>query len=282
MAKEASELKVTVAIPCYNGSKYIGAAIESVLRQRYSANEVLIVDDGSTDESAEIIKRYPVHLIQHNGNRGLASARNTATEAATGDVIVFVDTDAVASADLLAVLLSGYNAPEIGGVGGQGIEANIRSLADRWRWKHASQSHGDKPKNVEFLFGLCMSFRVDALRKYGGFNPAFRTNGEDVDVSLRLRKVGYRLCYLPDALVYHQRTDDEMSLKRTMAAWYEAAYRAKQTNNAQPWKLFVGTLRRLVTDPLTDLIVERDWEMARLSWQIGWIKLRAMWKVSRM
>lgn len=274
-------LKVTVAIPCYNGSKYIGAAIESVLRQRYPANEVLVVDDGSTDESVKITKRYPVRLLQHNGNRGLASARNTAIEAATGDVIVFIDADAVANTDLLAILLSGYNAPEIGGVGGQGIEANIRSLADRWRRKHASQSHGDKPRDVEFLFGLCMSFRVDALRKCGGFNPFFRTNGEDVDVSLRLRKAGYRLCYLPDAQVYHQRTDDEMSLKRTMAAWYEAAYRAKQRNKAQPWKLFVGTLRRLMIEPLTDLIAERDWEMARLSWQIGWVKLRTIWKVHR-
>lgn len=275
-------MKVTVAIPCYNGSKYIGAVIESLLRQRHPANEVLVVDDGSTDESAKIIERYSVRLLQHDSNRGLASARNTAIGAATGDIIVFIDADAVADAGLLAVLLSGYSAPEIGGVGGQGIEVSIRSPADRWRRKHASQSHGEKPRDVEFLWGLCMSFRVDVLREIDGFDPTFRTNAEDMDVSLRLRKAGYRLRYLPDARVYHQRTDNEASLKRAMAAWYGAAYRARWVNNAQPWKLFAGTLRRLLTDPFTDLIVERDWEMARLSWQIGWVKLRAMWKVSRM
>ncbi len=56
-------------------------------------------------------------------------------------MIVFIDADAVADADLLKVLLSGYDAPEIGGVGGQGVEANIRSLADRWRARHAVKAH---------------------------------------------------------------------------------------------------------------------------------------------
>lgn len=274
-------MKVTVAIPCYNCSAYIGAVIESVLRQSRPADEVLVVDDGSTDESAEIISRYPVQLLRHGCNLGLAAARNTAIEATTGDVIVFLDADAVADVNLLAVLLSGYSAPEIGGVGGQGLEANICSLADRWRARHASQSHGDVSKDVEFLFGLCMSFRIKALREIGGFDPAFRTNAEDMDVSLRLKKAGYRLRYLPDAKVYHQRTDDEASLKQTMAAWYGAAYRARWVNNAQPWKLFVGGVRRLVLEPLFDLLVERDKRMAWLSWKIGWVRLSALWRESR-
>ena len=271
-----------MAIPCYNGSVYVGTVIESVLRQNRPADEVLVVDDGSTDGSAEIIGRYPVRLLRHSGNRGLAVARNTAIEAATGDVILFIDADAVADADLVTVLLSGYDTPEVGGVGGQGVEANTYSLADRWRARHASQSHGDKPRDVEFLYGLCMSFRLSVLREVGGFNPAFRTNAEDVDVSLRLRRAGYRLRYLPDARVYHQRTDDEASLKRAMAAWYGAAYRARWVNNAQTWKLFAGGLRRLVLESLFDLVVERDKQMARLSWQVGWIRLSAMWKERRV
>jgi len=126
-----------------------------------------------------------------------------------------------------------------------------------------------------------MSFRLEALREVGGFDSAFRTNAEDMDVSLRLRKAGYRLRYLPDARVYHQRTDDEASLVRTMAAWYGAAYQAKWRNQAQPWRLLVGMLRRLVMDTLSDLIMARDREMARLSWRMGWVKLRAVWQASR-
>lgn len=274
-------MKVTVAIPCYNGASYIGAVVESVLSQTWPPDEVLVVDDGSTDESVEIIRQYPVHLIRHSGNQGVATSRNSAIEASTGEVIVFIDADAVADPSLLAVLLSGYDDPRVAGVGGQGIEANIHSLADRWRARHANQSHGNVARDVEFLFGLCMSFRMRALREIGGFNPAFRTNAEDMDVSLRLRKAGYRLRYLPDAKVYHQRSDDEASLKRTVAAWYNAAYRARWVNNAQPWRLFAGGLRRLITEPLSDLVLARDIEMARLSWQMGWSRLKAVWRADR-
>jgi GT2 family glycosyltransferase len=270
-----------VAIPCYNGAAFVGQAIESVLGQSHPPFEVLVIDDGSTDASAEIIQSYPVRLLQHVHNKGLAHARNSAINVATGDILVFLDVDAFADTELLANLLSGYDSPDVAGVGGQGIESNLRSVADRWRRVHASQGHGNAPKDVEFLYGLCMSFRLEMLRQVGGFNGAFRTNAEDMDVGLRIRSAGYRLRYLPQAQVYHQRTDDKNSLKRTMAAWYAAAYRAKRINNAQPWRLLAGTLRRLITDPFIDLAYERDWRLAKLSWQIGWVKLRALWGEAR-
>ena len=126
-----------------------------------------------------------------------------------------------------------------------------------------------------------MSFRREALEGVGGFDLAFRTNGEDMDVGMRLTSAGYRLRYLPDARVYHQRADDETSLKRTMSAWYSAAYRARKANRQYPWKLFAGTLCRIIADPVADLVHHRDPEMARLSWQIGWIKLHALWQAAR-
>lgn len=269
-------MKVTVAIPCYNGALCVGRALESVLRQSHPADEILVIDDGSTDSSAEIIRRYPVRLIQHDGNQGLAVARNSAVEAASGDVIVFVDVDAFADSCLLTTLLKHYNDPRVGGVGGQGIESNIHSLTDRWRRAHASQNHGQRSKDVEFLHGLCMSFRLTALREVGGFNPAFRTNAEDVDIGIRLNAAGYRLCYEPEAKVYHQRTDDEASLRRTMVAWFAESYRARRLNRAQPWRMFAGTLRRIVVDPLKDILIIRDLALVPLSISIGLLKLRTL------
>ncbi len=274
-------LKVTVAIPCYNAAPYIGLVIQSVLEQTYPPDEVLVVDDGSTDHSLEIIQRYPVRIIQHSENRGISDARNSALSEANGNIIVFIDADAVADPDLLAVLLSGYDDQSVGGVGGQGIESNILSLADRWRYKHSSQTHGTKPRDVEFLYGLCMSFRVNVLRLVGGFHPAFRTNAEDMDVCFRVRKAGFRLRYLPSAKVYHQRTDDEIKLKNTMARWYSAAYQARLRNNAHPWRLFAGTLCRLVSEPFHDLLIDHDREMARLSFQIGLIKIISLWQTAK-
>jgi glycosyltransferase involved in cell wall biosynthesis len=274
-------MKITVGIPCYNGSLYIGSAIMSILKQVRLPDEILVVDDGSTDNSVQVISLYPVKLLQHNTNKGLAAARNTILEAARGDVIVFIDADVVADSNLLSALLKGYEDETIGGVGGQGIEVNVCSLADWWRKKHASQSHGNRPKRVDFLYGLCMSFRTEVLRKIGGFNPMFRTNAEDIDVSLRVRKAGYYLQYLPEAKVYHLRTDDVSTLKRTIFNWYKAAYKAKYINNSDPWRLLVATLYRLIKDPVVDLVVEHNIEMAQLSWRMGWIKICALWQAFR-
>ena len=143
-----SGMTVTAAIPCYNGAGFLGGAIESLLAQTRPAEEILVIDDGSTDDSIGIARDYPVTLVQHGHNKGLAAARNTAISKAEGDIIAFLDVDAVAAPDWIEVLLSGYE-PQVGGVGGQGIEANIHSLADRWRQVHASQNHGQRPKDVE-------------------------------------------------------------------------------------------------------------------------------------
>lgn len=269
-------MKVSVAIPCYNGEQYIGRTIESVLSQTYKPDEVLVIDDGSIDKSVMIVQTYPIRLIQHMGNKGLACARNTAVEYSIGEILAFLDVDAFADKDWLMTLLSGYDGSMVGGVGGQGIEANVHSLADQWRQAHAGQGHGSKPKDVDFLYGLNMSFRKKILELVGGFNPSFRTNAEDMDIGLRINTLGYRLKYLPNAKVYHQRTDDMVSLRRTMGAWYTSAYKAKSINNARPWTLFVGTLRRMVSDPLSDLIYRQSYQLAKTSWQMGQIKLRAI------
>jgi O-antigen biosynthesis protein len=269
-------MRITVAIPCYNGSQYVSQTIESILSQSRSADEVLVIDDGSTDDSVKIIQRYPVKLVQHKVNRGLAEARNTAIDEAQGDVLVFIDVDAFADQRLIETLLHPYADPQIGGVGGRGIESNIQSIADRWRRAHAEQSHGKRSKDVPFLFGLCMSYRLEILKKVSGFNPLFTTNAEDVDLGLRVNAAGYSLRYLPEAKVYHQRTDSLDSLERAMMRWYESGYYATRVNHAQPWKLFAGTLRRVVMDSLRDILVFRDPALVPLSIKLNLLKLKTL------
>jgi hypothetical protein len=85
---------VSVVIPAYNAQKWIGRAIESVLNQSVAAAEILVVDDGSTDGTAEAVKKYgsPVRYI-HQANAGAGAARNKGIEAATGEWIAFLDAD---------------------------------------------------------------------------------------------------------------------------------------------------------------------------------------------
>ena len=210
-------MRVSLAIPCYNGGRFLRQTLASVLAQTCLPDEILVVDDGSSDESAPIVRQMEsqVRLVQHDRNRGLAAARNTAIRECSGDVIVFLDVDACADAHFIEALLAEYSGPEVGGVGGQGIEANIQTIYDLWRKLNVSQTQG--PRRLErcpWLVGMCSSFRRSALLEAGGYDTFYRTNAEDHDVGYRLKALGYNLIYTPEAQVYHQRADDWRSLHR--------------------------------------------------------------------
>ena len=84
---------ITVIIPIYNGEKYAKVCLDNVMSQTYKHLEVIVVDDGSTDKTGEIIRGYPVKIITHPKNKGLSAARNSGIDAATGEYIHFVDVD---------------------------------------------------------------------------------------------------------------------------------------------------------------------------------------------
>jgi len=271
-------LSITVAIPCYNGAPFIAQCIESILEQSTPPDNILVVDDGSIDDSAAIIRRYPVSLVQHAHNMGLSQARNTALENAGTDIIVYVDADAYAEPHMLECLLQEFLDNRVHGVGGQGIEAVQESIYDRWRSLHARQGYGEQRlTGCEHLFGLCMAYRRSVLAAIDGFDVRFRTNGEDVDIGYRLTDAGYLLVYTPEARVLHQRKDDHNSLRRMMHQWYYGAFIAKRKNRRNPWTLAMGTLRRLLwSDIWSDLIREQSLELAKLDVEISIIKLRAL------
>ncbi len=276
-------MHVTVAIPCYNGDRYLEQTILSVLAQRRPAEEILVIDDGSTDASATIAARHPVRLVSHLTNLGLSAVRNTAIAETVGDILAFIDVDASAHPAWLETLCGSYADGSVSGAGGPGVESNIQSQADRWRQFHATQGHGEKPlREAPHLFGLNMSFRVDALRSVGGFDTNLRTNAEDMDIGYRLNDAGYRLVYRPDAIVYHQRQDNLDSLRKTVYRWYFWAFIVKRKNGRNPWTLAAGTLRRLLwADTAPDIFVRRDWELVGLDFQVALIKARALYAASR-
>ncbi len=84
--------KITIVIPCYNYGRYLGACIESVLKQTYPIHEIIVVDDESTDDTKEVASKYPVKYIWQK-NKGLSGARNTGIKEATGEYIMCLDAD---------------------------------------------------------------------------------------------------------------------------------------------------------------------------------------------
>jgi len=248
-------MKVTAAVPCFNCEGFIESSIESLLNQTVKPDEIIVVNDGSTDSSEEKIKRHKgIMLINHDGNLGLAHARNTAIKNSSGDIIVFIDSDARAHPDFIEKILKCYGEEDIAGVGGEVIESSTESIYDRWRSHHAYQGQKEKRlKKVDMIAGVASSYRRNIFDQIGYFDTEFRTNGEDMEFGLRLKKKGFTLIYTPFAKVDHMRRDDLRSLTKMIFNWYFYGYKARKRvfGNAALWYLYVITkhgIRNLCQD----------------------------------
>lgn len=231
---EIEGLRVAAAVPCYNAASTIASCINSLNAQTRKPDEIIVADDGSTDGSAIVAAYAGAEVISTGQNVGLSAARNLLWQHADADIIVFLDADTVAHEDLIERLLQHYGEEDVAGVGGQAIEAHIDNIYDLWRKFTAAQTLGDELiEDSEFLFGLCCSYRRSALEKVAGFDPFFTSNGEDVDISTRLRLANYRLVYEPAAIVDHHRTDSFKSLMRARYRYELFAQIAKLRSGVQ-------------------------------------------------
>lgn len=229
------KLTILVSVPAYNAEKYIRKNLEAVTSLDPPPERIVVVDDGSTDKTLEIIQSFKdVEIVSHKKNLGLAAARNTVLKLCDMDIIVYFDSDTAPEKDFLKKIKSCYDS-NIAGAGGIAIEHNMDSLSDRWRaasMKQALRPSGEAP----FLWGLCSSYKVSALNDVGGFDPLFRTNGEDVDIGIRLRKKGYSLLTVPEAKVLHLKGENLKSIFKATYNWYFwGAYALKK--NREPYIL---------------------------------------------
>ena len=212
---------ISVYIPAYNAAEFLAQSIESLLAQSLPPDEILVIDDGSRDATPEIAGRYPqVTLIRKESNLGLAAARNTAFLTARNDLVAALDADCIADPGWLAALAARFIDPRIAGAGGRLIEGVRRSVADRWRCAHMTQEWGADPiHDPKFLFGCNNIFRKPAVLEAGGYDEAMRTNGEDADLSRKLRERGWKLFYDPGAGAVHLRHDTTRSILDACWRW---------------------------------------------------------------
>ena len=220
--------EISVYIPAYNVARFLPRSIESVFGQSLAPAEVLVVDDGSTDNSAEIAGSYhTVTVVRHESNRGLAAARNTAFRSARCKFVASLDADCVADRTWLANLAPHLGDPDVAGVGGALAEGVQVALADRWRQAHMPQQWGPTSlRNPKFLFGCNNVFRKSAVMDVGGYDESMRTNGEDCDLSRRLRARDWQLIYDPSARATHLRADTMCSILDNYWRWWKSGVNA--------------------------------------------------------
>ena len=148
-------------------------------------------------------------LIQSE-NKGLSNARNLGMEAATGEIIAYIDDDAYPDPDWLKFLAASFMRTDHAGIGGPNIAPPGDGLiADGVAHAPGGPVHVLLSDEVaEHIPGCNMAYRLDRLRAIGGFDPRFKVAGDDVDICWRLQERGWTLGFSPAAVVWHHQADD--------------------------------------------------------------------------
>ncbi len=206
---------VTVVICAYDAERTMRPCLESLRTLDYPNYEVVIVDDGSRDRTAEIAMDFPEFRLIRQPNKGLSEARNVGMHAARGEIIAYTDSDCVVDPHWLALMVRAMVENQFDACGGPNY-----APAEESRVAACVAASPGAPCHVltaedraEHLAGCNMLFRKSLLLKLGGFDPQFTAAGDDVDICWRALDAGAVLGFCPAAFVWHFR-------RNTIKAYY--------------------------------------------------------------
>ncbi len=240
--------RTTVVIPARDESARIGEVVE---RARSSAARVIVVDDGSLDETAQIAARAGAEVIRHRSSEGPGAARNTGVEATTTELIAFLDADCLPEADWINSLAPHLEAPGCGLVAprirGAAPRASGERLVTRWLSRHETDfcplDMGEERgivgpgRPTGFLPSAAIVARTEILREAGGFDRSLR-HGEDVDLVWRLADAGIDCRYEPAVVVRHHARGDLAGFMRQRWGYggSAAALDRSHPRRVAPWR----------------------------------------------
>jgi GT2 family glycosyltransferase len=212
--------RASVVVCTRNGAKTLRDCLAGVLELNYPDFEVLVVDDGSTDATTAIARAFPF-LVINSAGRGLSHARNRGLRASTGEIVAYLDDDARPDPHWLTHIAATLSTTEHAGVGGPNIApANSSLVAQCVDQAPGLPTHVLLDDRVaEHIPGCNMAFRRDRLKAIGGFDPQFRTAGDDVDLCWRLQERGWTLGFNAAAIVFHHRRDSVRGYLRQQFAY---------------------------------------------------------------
>jgi GT2 family glycosyltransferase len=208
---------VSVVVCTHNGAQTLPECLEGVRGLSYPDYELIVVDDGSSDDSAAIARAHGATVVSGE-HRGLSAARNAGIAHAGGEIVAFLDDDAYPDPDWLRYLTALLRADGHAGVGGPNIPPEDGLVAECVALAPGGPIHVlISDREAEHVPGCNMAFRKSALEGIGGFDERFRVAGDDVDVCWRLQEAGWKLGFSAGAVVMHRRRD---SVRRYLKQQY--------------------------------------------------------------
>jgi lipopolysaccharide/colanic/teichoic acid biosynthesis glycosyltransferase/glycosyltransferase involved in cell wall biosynthesis len=199
---------ISVIIPAKNAARTLSDCLQAILQQEGMQldqdYEVIVVDDGSIDDTSRIAQARNITVIQQ-ANLGPAAARNAGARIARGEVLAFTDADCAPISTWLRDLTQPFQNPEVIGVKGvyrtHQTELVARFVQLEYEYKYARMREQD---SIDFIDTYSAAYRKEVFLLNGGFNESFPVPSvEDQELSFRLARKGYRLVFEPSAVVYH-------------------------------------------------------------------------------
>lgn len=200
---------VSVVVPVFNAETTIAHVVQSLLSQAYPGPvEVILVDDGSTDSTSEILKSFPEIIYLKQVNSGPAVARNRGAAESRGDFILFTDSDCIARKDWVSQIVEGFKDPRVGAVcGSYGIANPQKRLAACIHSEIMYRHRIVMPVYPRAFGSYNVGIRREVFFSVGGFNEIYRqASGEDNDLSYKIINKGWLIYLNKSALVDHYHT----------------------------------------------------------------------------
>jgi len=224
---------VSIVICTYNRGDYLAKCLDSLKRQNYPYLEIIAVNGPSNDNTDEILKIHSnVIRINQEKLNGLSAARNLGIKAAHGEIIAFIDDDAIADEKWISSLIEGYTDDTIGGVGGPVFDktGNWLQFRNGYISKLGNPSFNNESdlnyndpmgKLFNYIMGTNASFRVDVLYKIGLFDDNIRYYLDETDVCVRVIKSGYKIKQIDNAIVFHEMAEGHNRVSPYDLNWQE-------------------------------------------------------------
>lgn len=200
---------VSVIVPAYNAQPTIRHTIQSLVAQSYPGEfEIIVVDDGSTDRTPEIVRSFTEVIYIRQSNAGPAAARNRGAADSKGEFVLFTDSDCIAHKDWIEKIIGGFSTGGIAAVCGSYGIANPENILARCIQDEIVFRHRRLMSSYPRAFGSYnVGIRRSVYWRAGGFDESYRrASGEDNDLSYKILKTGGRIFFVKNALVDHYHT----------------------------------------------------------------------------
>jgi glycosyltransferase involved in cell wall biosynthesis len=209
---------VSVVVPVLNGERTLEESLATLLSVDYPPDrrEVIIVDNGSTDRTAEIARSAPIRYL-FEPRRGTARARNLGIEASRGQIVAFTDADCLVARGWLRELVGGFDGDRVGAVAGDILPFPPRTAAERYaaRTRHLAPRRYLSRPQLPFAVTANLAFRREVFGQVGLLDPDAPRGGECTDFCTRfLRRTGQRIELAPRAVVFHRHRSTTWELMR--------------------------------------------------------------------